>query len=102
MAAYLNLNNSKILKELLVNKFNMLLDNQDRLAINHHSITSPHNEPQRSPGFVSPQNIIANSSGEFGLDETSTECKVSVFLKHNNLIRSIAVISFIYKLKKYF
>ena len=31
--------------------------------------------------FVSPQNTIINSSGEFGLDETSTECKVSVFLK---------------------
>ena len=30
--------------------------------------------------FVSPQNIIANSSGEFGLDETSTECKVVFFL----------------------
>ena len=26
--------------------------------------------------FVSPQNTITNSSGEFGLDETSTECKV--------------------------
>ena len=32
--------------------------------------------------FVSPQNTIANSSGEFGLDETSTERKVSIFLKH--------------------
>ena len=31
--------------------------------------------------FVSPQNTITNSSGEFGLDETSTECKVSIFLK---------------------
>ena len=30
--------------------------------------------------FVSPQNTITNSSGEFGLDETSTECKVSIFL----------------------
>ena len=29
------------------------------------------NEPQRSPGFVSPQNTVANSSGEFGLEETS-------------------------------
>ena len=31
--------------------------------------------------FVSPQNTITNSGGEFGLDETSTECKVSIFLK---------------------
>ena len=30
--------------------------------------------------FVPPQNSIANSGGEFGLDETSTECKVSIFL----------------------
>ena len=31
--------------------------------------------------FVSSQNTITNSSGEIGPDETSTECKVSVFLK---------------------
>ena len=31
--------------------------------------------------FVSPQNTITNSNGEFGLDEISTECKVSIFLK---------------------
>ena len=31
--------------------------------------------------FVSPQNTIANSRGEFGPDETLTECKVSIFLK---------------------
>ena len=30
--------------------------------------------------FVSPQNNITNSGGEFGLDETSTECNVSIFL----------------------
>ena len=30
--------------------------------------------------FVSPQNTIANSSGELGLDKTLTECKVSIFL----------------------
>ena len=49
--------------------------------------------------FVLPQNAIANSSGEFGLDETSTECKVSIFLKRNNFIRSNAAISFVYKLR---
>ena len=149
MAANLNLNNNKISKELLVNKFNMILDNQGRLVLNDQSITSPHNEPQRSPEFVQkqprdvfcrkrrsqkfrkfhrktpvlesvfnekrlqhwcfplkfakilrtpilrnscerllrfvlPQNAIANSIGEFGLDETSAECKVSIFLKRNN------------------
>ena len=31
--------------------------------------------------FVSPQNTITNSSGEVGLDDTSTECKVTIFLK---------------------
>ena len=45
----------------------MILDNQGRLVFNDEIITPPHNEPQRSPGFVSPQ----NSSGEFRLDETS-------------------------------
>ena len=100
--------------------------------LNDHSITSPHNEPQRSPGFVqkqppfstpvekcvlnifanfsgknlcwslfltrknficerlllfaSPQNTITNSSSEFGLDETLTECKVSIFLKRTEAV----------------
>ena len=31
--------------------------------------------------FVSPENTITNSTGEFGLDETLTECKVSIFFK---------------------
>ena len=47
---------------------------------------------------VSPQNSIANSSDEFGLDEALTECKV-FFLKHNKFIPSDAAISFIYKSK---
>ena len=34
--------------------------------------------------FVSPRNIITNSSGEFGLDETSTECEV--FLKRTEAV----------------
>ena len=49
----------------------MILDNQGRLIRNEQSITSPHNEPQWSHGFLSPQNTIANSSDDFGLDETS-------------------------------
>ena len=53
---------------------------------------------ERLPLFVLPQNTIANSSGEFGLDNTLTECKVS-FIKQSNFIRSNAAISFIYKLK---
>ena len=36
--------------------------------------------------FVSSQNTITNSSGEFGLDETSTECKVSIFLKRKEAV----------------
>ena len=36
--------------------------------------------------FVSPQSTIANSSGEFGPDETSTECKVSIFLKRTEAV----------------
>ena len=47
MAAYFNLNNNEISKELLVNKFNMIFDNQ--------GITSLANEPQWSPGFVQKQ-----------------------------------------------
>ena len=61
MAAYFNLND----------KFNMILDNQGKLVLSDQNITSPHNEPERSPGFVSTQNATTNSSGEFGLEETS-------------------------------
>ena len=51
MVAYFNLNNNEISKMLLVNKFNMILDNYDRLVLNDQSITFPHNEPKRSPGL---------------------------------------------------
>ena len=71
MAAYFNLNNNEITKELLRNKLNMILGNQGGLVLNNQSISSPNNEPQRSPGFVSPQYTLENSSCEFGLDETS-------------------------------
>ena len=39
--------------------------------------------------FVSPQNTITNSGGEFGLDETSTECKVSIFLNGTTLFNQM-------------
>ena len=55
MAAYLNLNNNEIPKEPLVNKFNMILDNQGRLTLNDQKPPSPHNEPLRSRGFVQKQ-----------------------------------------------
>ena len=57
------------------------------------------NSCERRLLFVSHQNAITNSSGEFGLDETSTECTKSIFLKRNNFIRSHAAIPFAYKLK---
>ena len=100
MAAYFNLNDNEISKELLVNKFNMILENQGRLALNDQCIrhTMNHEDLLRffkfakvltTPvlknsceillPFVLPQNI-ANSSGEFGLDDTSTGSKVSIFL----------------------
>ena len=55
MVVYFNLSNSEISKSLLVNKFNMILDNYDRLVLNDKSITSPQNEPNGSPGFVQKQ-----------------------------------------------
>ena len=33
----------------------MIMDNQDRLRLNDQCITSPHNEPRRSPEFVQMQ-----------------------------------------------
>ena len=52
MAAYFNLNNNQISKELLVIKFNMILDKQGRLVLNDQKTPSPHNDPQRSRWFV--------------------------------------------------
>ena len=37
-------------------------------------------ENLRKTAFVSPRNTVANSSGKFELDESSTECKASIFL----------------------
>ena len=54
MAAYFNLNNNEISKELLVNKFNMILDNQGKLMLNDQKIPLL-NKPQRSPGSVQKQ-----------------------------------------------
>ena len=54
MAAYFNLSNNEISKELLVNKFNMILDNQSRLALNNKKIPLP-DEPQKCLGFVHKQ-----------------------------------------------
>ena len=67
----------------------MILDNYSGLVLNDQSITLPHNEPQRSPGFVSPQNTIGNNTGGFGLDENLTECKVSIFLNVTTLFDQI-------------
>ena len=51
-AAYFNLNLTS--KEPLVNTFNMILDNQDRLLLNDQNILLP-NEWQRPSGFVQKQ-----------------------------------------------
>ena len=47
MAAYFNFKNDEISKELLLNKFNMILENQRRL-LNDQEIPLP-NKPQTSP-----------------------------------------------------
>ena len=51
MAEHLNLNNNKISRELLVNKFNLILDNQCRLMLNDKKINLP-DEPHESHWFV--------------------------------------------------
>ena len=154
MAVYFNLNNNEISNELLVNKFNMILDKVDlcwmnkkslRHTMNHRDLLclfrSSHRKCSEKKDvlknfanftekhlcwsllqvynfikkrlqhwcfpvkfakflrtsilkkicerFVSPQNTIANSSGEIRLDKTLTEWKVS-FIKQNNFIRSNA------------
>ena len=50
--------------------------------------------------FVSPQNTITNIDGKFGLDETSTECNASTFLKEAISFNQIQPYKFIRNLKK--
>ena len=50
--------------------------------------------------FVSPQNTIIKSVGEFGLDETSTESKVSIFLNVTILFNQIQPHNLYISLKK--
>ena len=42
--------------------------------------------------FVSPQNTLTNSGGEFRLAETLTECNVNIFFKCNDFIQSNAAV----------
>ena len=55
MTAYFNLKNNEISKQLLVNQFNMILDNQGRTVQNDQKNSLPHNEPQILPVFAQKQ-----------------------------------------------
>ena len=65
MAAYFNLNSNEILRELSVNKVNMILDKQGRIVLNEQSISSPHKETQRSPQFFSTSKYLATNTSQF-------------------------------------
>ena len=68
MTVQFNLNNNEISKELLDNKFNMILENHGRLVLNDQKSPLPHSEPQRSLGFVQKQ-------------PPEVLCKIFLFLK---------------------
>ena len=51
--------------------------------------------------FVSPQNTITNSGGKFGLDETSAECNVNIFLNVTYLFNQMQPYN-LYVVKKSF
>ena len=74
----------------------MTLHNQGRLVLSDQSITSPHNEPERSPRFVSPQNATTNSIGEFGLEETSPDYQDQIVILHLILVTTRQVLVFPY------
>ena len=75
MVAYFTLNNNEISKEHLVNKFNMILDNQGRFMMNDQKIPLS-NEPQRSLGFVQKQS-------------PEVLCKKGVLKKFGNFLKSL-------------
>ena len=51
--------------------------------------------------FVSPQNTITNIGGKFGLDETWTECNVSIVLNGTILFNQIQPYNLYVSLKKF-
>ena len=55
MTAYFNLNKNETSKQLLVNQFNMILDNQRRRVQNDQNNSSPHNELRILPVFAQKQ-----------------------------------------------
>ena len=63
MAAYFNLNNNEISKELLINKFDIILDHQSRPTWSNDQKIPLSNEPQRSSRFVQkqPREVFSNT-----------------------------------------
>ena len=51
--------------------------------------------------FVSPQNTLTNSGGEFGLEQTLTECNVSIFLNVTVLFNQMQPFNLYLSLKKF-
>ena len=56
---------------------------------------------QRQLLFISPKNTITNSGDEFGLDETSTEWEVSIFLNVTILFNQMKPYNLYVSLKKF-
>ena len=72
---------------MLESLFNKVTSNFIKKRLQHYSFPVKFlrssilkNTCERLLLFVSPQNTVANSRGEFGLDETLTKWKVSIFL----------------------
>ena len=86
MAAYFNLNSNEILRELSVNKVNMILDKQGRIVLNEQSISSPHKETQRSPQFFSTSKYLATNSSQFKQSRPYQPEQSQVIILHSILV----------------
>ena len=73
MAAYFNLNDNEISKELLVNKFNMILENQGRLALNDQCIRHTMNHEDLLRFFRSTQQRCSVEKGTLKNSANFTE-----------------------------
>ena len=91
MATYFNLND----------KFEMILDNQGRLVLSDESILSPHNEPERSHGFVLEETLpaLSRSSSNSTFDSGNSETTIGISLQCTS--KEFARETFLTELRKF-
>ena len=101
MAAYFNLTNNEISKELLVNKFSMILENQCKHVVNDPKFILPRKEPQTFSVFF--KSSVWRCSRRKGVlkDFQNFGKKISVSKFHLDNVAGFRTYNFIQKRHQY-